>query len=120
MVLSPSFFSVSQWEEWNLFKMTFDGATRFNITKPLIQSWRIEPTLFFYWMGSLCLVFYIFLFLLSAQKVTHKSQDGGEGISLCYILVSFIAKHFSFLVLAPIFQLFPRPLHLYSRIYHLS
>ena len=31
----PSFFPVSQWEAWNLFQVTSDGATRFNVTKPL-------------------------------------------------------------------------------------
>ena len=32
--LFPSFFPVSQWEAWNLFQMTSDGATRFNVTNP--------------------------------------------------------------------------------------
>ena len=28
-------FYVSQWEAWNLFQMTFDDDTRFNVTEPL-------------------------------------------------------------------------------------
>ena len=35
--LLSSFFPVSQWEAWNLFQMTFDGATRFNVTEPLLM-----------------------------------------------------------------------------------
>ena len=40
-----SFFSASQWEAWNLFQMTSNGATRFKITKPLRP--RPNETIFF-------------------------------------------------------------------------
>ena len=34
MELFPSFFPVNQLEAWNVFEMTSDGATHFNVTKP--------------------------------------------------------------------------------------
>ena len=40
-VLFPSFFPVSRWEAWNLFQMTFDGATRFNVIKALSRKSKI-------------------------------------------------------------------------------
>ena len=46
MELFPSFFPVSQWEAWNLFQTTSDGATRFGVTEPFINKKNILETFF--------------------------------------------------------------------------